>query len=111
PHPPPHPPSFPTRRSSDLVVVVSESALARLPTLSRDFADLAILSPHVAPRPLGGVSIGGQNQMYNAIRIDGGENADQYYGREPGGASPHGGMPQVLPRTISIEAVRYVPAL
>src|SRR5207249_7914279 len=84
PHPPPHPPSFPTRRSSDLVVVVSESALARLPTLSRDFADLAILSPHVAPRPLGGVSIGGQNQMYNAIRIDGGENADQYYGREPG---------------------------
>jgi len=93
------------------VVVVSESALARLPTLSRDFADLAILSPHVAPRPLGGVSIGGQNQMYNAIRIDGGENADQYYGREPGGASPIGGLPQVLPRTISLEAVHEFQVL
>ena len=93
------------------VVVVSESTLARLPTLTRNFADLAILSPNVALRPLGGVSIGGQNQMYNAIRIDGGENADQYYGREPGGASPTGGLPQVLPRTISLEAVREFQVL
>src|SRR5206468_138586 len=93
------------------VVVVSESTLARLPTLTRNFADLAILSPNAALRPLGGVSIGGQNQMYNAIRIDGGENADQYYGREPGGASPHGGLPQVLPRTISLEAVHEFQVL
>src|SRR2546422_3051727 len=93
------------------VVVVSESTLARLPTLTRNFADLAILSPNAALRPLGGVSIGGQNQMYNAIRIDGGENADQYYGREPGGASPIGGLPQVLPRTISLEAVHEFQVL
>jgi hypothetical protein len=93
------------------VVVISESTLARLPTLTRSFADLAILSPHAALRPLGGVSIGGQNQMYNAIRIDGGENADQYYGREPGGPSPHGGLPQVLPRTISLEAVHEFQVL
>jgi len=93
------------------VVVVSESTLARLPTLTRNFADLAILSPNATLRPLGGVSIGGQNQMYNAIRIDGGENADQYYGREPGGASPHGGLPQVLPRTISLEAVHEFQVL
>jgi len=92
-------------------VAVSDSALAQLPTATRNFADLAILSPQVAPRPGGGVSIGGQNQMYNAIRIDGGENADQYYGREPGGASPHGGLPQVLPRTISLEAVREFQVL
>lgn len=92
-------------------VVVAESTLARLPTITRNFADLAILSPHVAARPLGGISIGGQNQMYNAIRIDGGENADQYYGREPGGASPTGGLPQVLPRTISLEAVREFQVL
>src|SRR3989441_5191090 len=49
--------------------------------------------------------------MYNAIRIDGGENADQYYGREPGGASPTGGLPQVLPRTISLEAVHEFQVL
>jgi hypothetical protein len=92
-------------RSAGITEVISESTLARLPTLSRNFADLAILSPQVAPRPGGGISIGGQNQVYNALRIDGGENGDLYYGREPGGASPIGAMQQVMPRTISLEAV------
>src|SRR3989442_7616550 len=74
------------------VVVVSESTLARLPTLTRNFAELAILSPNAALRPLGGVSIGGQNQMYKAIRIDRSENGEQYYRLEAGRPRPRCGF-------------------
>src|SRR2546422_8822943 len=62
-------------------------------------------------RPGGGVSIGSQNQSYNSIHIDGGENGDPYYNREPGGAVLAAALPQVLPRTISLEAVREFQVL
>ena len=91
--------------------IVSDSALTRLPTISHNFADLAILSPGVVLRPGGGVSIGSQNQSYNSIHIDGGENGDPYYNREPGGAVLAAALPQVLPRTISLEAVREFQVL
>src|SRR2546422_531983 len=93
------------------VVTVSDSALARLPNISRDFVDLAVLSPQVAPQTGGGVSIGGQNPSFNSIQIDGGENTDEYFDRAPGGAVRTVALPQVEPRTISPEAVREFQVL
>src|SRR2546422_2778880 len=46
---------------------------------------------------------GGQNQGFNSLQVDGGVNADLYLGRTPGGASPSGALPEVLPHAISLE--------
>ena len=84
---------------------VSEAELAALPNLARDVSVAAALGPLVALRPLGGISIGGQNQGFNNLQVDGGVNADLYLGRTPGGASPSGALPEVLPHAISLETV------
>jgi len=84
---------------------VSESELAVLPNLARDLNVGAALGPLAALRPLGGMSIGGQNQGFNSLQVDGGVNADLYLARTPGGASPSGALPEVLPHAISIETV------
>jgi hypothetical protein len=91
--------------------VVSETELAKLPNLARDLNVVAALSPFAALRPLGGISIGGQNQGFNSLQVDGGVNADLYLGRTPGGASPSGALPEVLPRAISLETVREFQVL
>jgi hypothetical protein len=62
-------------------------------------------------RPLGGISIGGQNQGFNSFQVDGGVNADVYLGRTPGGASPSGSLPEVLPHAISLETVKEFQVL
>lgn len=85
--------------------IVSETELAGLPNLARDLNVAAALAPLAALRPLGGISIGGQNQGFNSLQVDGGINADPYLGRTPGGASPSGALPEVLPHTISLETV------
>ncbi len=85
--------------------IVSESELAGLPNLARDLSVAAALDPLAALRPLGGISIGGQNQGFNGVQVDGGVNADLYLGRTPGGASPSGALPEVLPHAISLETV------
>src|SRR2546425_1504090 len=85
--------------------VASESELAVLPNLARDLNVAAALDPLVALRPLGGISIGGQNQGFNSLQVDGGVNADLYLGRTPGGASPSGALPEVLPHAVSLETV------
>ncbi|HEV8509990.1 MAG TPA: TonB-dependent receptor [Gemmatimonadales bacterium] len=85
--------------------VVSETELAALPNLARDLSAAAALGPLAALRPLGGVSIGGQNQGFNNLQVDGGVNADLYLGRSPGGAIPSGAIPEVLPHAISLETV------
>ncbi len=84
---------------------VSESELAVLPNLARDLNVGAALGPLAVLRPLGGMSIGGQNQGFNSLQVDGGVNADLYLGRTPGGASPSGALPEVLPHAISVETV------
>jgi hypothetical protein len=84
---------------------VSEAELAGLPNLARDLSVAAALGPLVALRPLGGISIGGQHQGFNSLQVDGGVNADLYLGRTPGGASPSGALPEVLPHAISLETV------
>jgi len=85
--------------------IVSGIELAALPNLARDLSAVAALAPLVALRPLGGFSIAGQNQGFNSLQVDGGVNADQYLGRSPGGASPSGALPEVLPHAISLETV------
>ena len=85
--------------------IVSESELGVLPNLTRDLSVAAALGPLAALRPLGGVSIGGQNQGFNSLQVDGGVNADLYLGRTPGGASPSAALPEVLPHAISLETV------
>lgn len=91
--------------------IVSEMELAGLPNLARDLSVVAALGPLAALRPLGGISIGGQNQGFNSLQIDGGVNADLYLGRSPGGASPSGALPEVLPHAISLETVREFQVL
>src|SRR2546427_9059156 len=49
---------------------VSESELAGLPNLARDLSVAAALGPLSALRPLGGISIGGQNQAINSRLVD-----------------------------------------
>jgi hypothetical protein len=85
--------------------VVPAAELSALPNVNRDLNGAAALDPLAALRPLGGISIGGQNQSFNSLQVDGGVNADLYLGRTPGGASPSAALPEVLPHTISLETV------
>ncbi len=87
------------------VHIISDAELAALPNLSRDLNVAAALGPLAVLRPLGGISVGGQNQGFNSLEVDGGLNADPYFGRTPGGAYPSGSFPEVLPHAISLEAV------
>ena len=91
--------------------IVTEATIGALPNVSRDISAAIALAPLAMLRPLGGVSIGGQNQGYNSLQVDGGVNADLYLGRTPGGASSSAALPEVLPHTISIETVREVQVL
>ncbi len=49
---------------------ITDSAIARLPTLNRNFTDFVVLSPQVSTKGPG-LSGGGQNNRFNAIQIDG----------------------------------------
>jgi hypothetical protein len=86
--------------------IVSQSEIAALPNQTRDISLLASLGALTMARPLGGSSIGGQNQGYNSFQLDGGMHADLYLGRTPGGASPSGALPEVQPHAISLETIR-----
>ncbi len=91
--------------------IISGAELAALPNITRDLGTMAALAPLAVGRPMGGISIGGQNQGFNNLQVDGGVNADLYLGRSPGSASPSGALPEVLPRAISLETVREFQVL
>jgi carboxypeptidase family protein len=91
--------------------LISDSTVARLPNLAHSLANLALLSPYVSLRFGGAMSIGAQNPVLNRFQIDGGENGEAYLGREPGSGIPSAAVPQVLPRTISMEAVQEFQVL
>lgn len=57
---------------------LGERAVQSLPILSRDVMDLAVLSPLVRTTESGGFSIGGQNDRYNAVLVDGLLNQDAF---------------------------------
>jgi len=86
--------------------IISAATIASLPNPGRDFLTLTVLSPQVALSPssrfapTGGISIGGQNRLFNSFQIDGGVNHDLYTGRLPGR--------ETLPRPISLEALAEI---
>jgi outer membrane receptor for ferrienterochelin and colicin len=76
---------------------VTDTAIQRLPLLGRNFTDLLRTSPQV----ISGSSIGGQNNRFNTILIDGGVNND-IFGLSSGGTP--GGTAGAKP--ISVEALQ-----
>ena len=78
---------------------VSSAAIENLPILGRNFTDLVVTVPQVSSVS-SGVSIGGQNNRFNNIQIDGGVNND-VFGLSASGTP--GGSSRAKP--ISIEAV------
>ncbi|HEU5219371.1 MAG TPA: carboxypeptidase regulatory-like domain-containing protein, partial [Gemmatimonadales bacterium] len=76
---------------------VTDTSIQRLPLLGRNFTSLLATSPQV----LSGSSIGGQNNRFNTILIDGGVNND-IFGLS-GGGTP-GGSAGAKP--ISLEALQ-----
>ena len=84
---------------------VTDSAIARLPTLSRNFTDFVTLTPQVSTRGPGN-SGAGQNNRFNAIQIDG-SVANDMFGLsstlQPGG--------QAGAKQVSLEAVKEYQVL
>jgi carboxypeptidase family protein/TonB-dependent receptor-like protein len=89
---------------------VSDSAIHRLPSLSRSFTDFIQTVPQVTsfggPGSGNGPIVGGQNNRFNNIQIDGGVNND-VFGLASSGTP--GGQANAHP--ISIEAVREYQVL
>src|SRR5436309_8293388 len=85
---------------------VSDSAIHRLPTLARNFTDFIQTVPQVVTAGVPGATLGGQNNRFNTIQIDGGVNND-VFGLAASGTP--GGQANAHP--ISIEAVREYQVL
>ena len=85
---------------------VSESALARLPSLSRNFTDFIQTVPQVVSANVPGTTVGGQNNRFNNVQVDGGVNND-VFGLAASGTP--GGQANAHP--ISVEAVKEYQVL
>ena len=85
---------------------ISDSAIANLPTLSRNFTDFVVTSPQVVATPNGGPSIGGSNNRFNNIQVDGGVNNDLF---GLGATGVPGG--QVNARPVPLDAVKEFQVL
>lgn len=85
---------------------VSESALARLPSLNRNFTDFIQTVPQVVTASVPGASVGGQNNRFNNVQVDGGVNND-VFGLAASGTP--GGQANAHP--ISVEAVKEYQVL
>ncbi|RMH16383.1 MAG: TonB-dependent receptor, partial [Gemmatimonadetes bacterium] len=79
---------------------IDEITIESVPIISRNFMDLAVLSPLVKRTENGGFSIAGQNDRYNQILVDGVSNKD-VFGLTAGGV-PGG---QAGAKIIPIDAV------
>src|SRR5437762_6151491 len=86
--------------------IVSDSIIHRLPTLSRNFTDFIVTVPQVVSAGVPGTSLGGQNNRFNNIQIDGGVNND-LFGLAAGGTP--GGQANAHP--ISVEALKEYQVL
>ena len=73
---------------STLATVITNKQLDDLPTVSRDFSALAVISPGATTSTATGtgqgtgVSISGQRPFTNGIVVDGASNQMQFYGRQ-----------------------------
>ena len=80
---------------------VSSTAIATLPSQNRNFTDLIVTSPQVVAAPNGGPSVGGTNNRFNNIQIDGSINNDLFgLGSTGAPGGQNGGRP------ISMDAVQ-----
>src|SRR5439155_13998858 len=81
---------------------ISDTAVARLPTLNRNFTDFIALSPQVSSTASNNsVAIGGQQNRLSNIQIDGASDNDLFglgHTGQPGG--------QVQAKSITLEALR-----
>jgi hypothetical protein len=84
---------------------VTDSAIARLPTLNRNFTDFVTLTPQISTKGPGN-SGGGQNNRFNGIQIDG-SVANDLFGL--GSTGQPGG--QAGAKQISLEAVKEYQVL
>ncbi len=80
--------------------IVNDSAISRLPTITRDFTDFVRLSPQISTGGAG-ASAGGRNNRFNTIQIDGAVNNDLF---GLSGSGTPGGQAGVKP--ISLEAIQ-----
>ncbi|HEX8906459.1 MAG TPA: carboxypeptidase regulatory-like domain-containing protein, partial [Longimicrobiaceae bacterium] len=80
--------------------VISDSAITRLPTISRDFTDFTRLVPQVSTSGLGS-SGAGRNNRFNNIQIDGAVNNDLF---GLSGSGTPGGLANTKP--ITLEAIQ-----
>lgn len=85
---------------------VGESLITRLPTLNRNFTDFINVVPQVVTAAVPGASVGGQNNRFNNIQVDGGVNND-VFGLAASGTP--GGQANAHP--ISVEAIREFQVL
>ena len=76
---------------------VSDSAIHKLPLLSRDFTELLQTAPEVT-----GTSVGGSNNRMNDIQVDGASDND-HFGLSRGSGTPGG---QEGARSLPLEAVQ-----
>jgi hypothetical protein len=76
---------------------VSDSAIQRLPLLSKDFTELLQTAPEVT-----GTSVSGSNNRMNDIQVDGASDND-YFGLSRGSGTPGG---QEGARSLPLEAVQ-----
>lgn len=81
--------------------VISDSAINRLPTITRDFTDFTRLVPQLSTGSSGGTSGGGRNFRFNSIQIDGAANND-LFGLAASGTP--GGQANTKP--ITLEAIQ-----
>ena len=85
---------------------VSENQIRNLPTLGRNLTDYIQVIPQVVTNSVPGASVGGQNNRFNNIQIDGGVNND-LFGLAASGTP--GGQADAHP--ISVEAVKEYQVL
>ncbi len=88
-----------------VATTVTDSEIARLPTLNRNFTDFVTLTPQISTKGPGN-SGGGQNNRFNAIQIDGAIASD-LFGL---GATGQPGA-QANAKQISLEAVKEYQVL
>jgi hypothetical protein len=91
--------------NTGVATTVSDSAIARLPTLNRNFTDFVVLTPQLSTKGPGN-SGGGQNNRFNAIQIDGSVASDLF-----GLGSTNQPGAQAGAKQISLEAVKEYQVL
>ena len=86
--------------------IVGADVINRLPTLGRNFTDFVSTIPQVVSAGVPGTTLGGQNNRFNNIQVDGGVNND-LFGLASSGTP--GGQANAHP--ISIEAIKEYQVL